>query len=347
VLWTEWNGKYRDTMRKFWKGDGGLASEVATRLSGSSDLYEDDGRKPYASINFITAHDGFPLQDLVSYNEKHNEANGENNQDGANDNESWNCGAEGPTDDPAINALRERQKRNFIATLFFSEGVPMLLAGDELSHSQGGNNNAYCQDNEISWLEWDLDERRQNFLEFVRTCARIWSEQPALQRRKFFLGRAIRGSDIKDISFFEPSGGEMSDDAWADPHVKCLGVRLAGDLLNEMDERGEPVKGDTLLLLMNAHWEEIPFTLPPTTDGDVWQVLVDTAEPDRPLPVRVRPEREQYPLYGRSVALLRTVRPEEANQAVTSTQIEQLRRELREARQSAAPTQGATQPPLI
>jgi isoamylase len=214
VLWTEWNGKYRDTVRKFWKGEGGLASEFATRLAGSSDLYQDDGRKPYASINFITAHDGFTLQDLVSYNEKHNEANGEGNRDGSNDNESWNCGVEGPSDDPNIVSLRERQKRNLFATLMFSEGVAMMVAGDELGHTQHGNNNTYCQDNGLTWLGWELDERKRNFLEFCKRCTRIWREQPVLQRRKFFVGRPIRGSDIKDISFFEPSGREMSDAAW-------------------------------------------------------------------------------------------------------------------------------------
>jgi glycogen debranching enzyme GlgX len=230
VLWTEWNGKYRDTVRKFWKGEGGTAGELATRLAGSSDLYEDDGRKPYASINFITAHDGFTLQDLVSYDHKHNEANGEGNRDGADDNESWNCGAEGPTDDPNIVTLRERQKRNFIATLMFSEGVPMLFAGDELSHTKNGNNNTYCHDNELAVAE--LGDRRRpakkNFLEFVKKCAAIWREQPVLQRRKFFLGRPIRGGDIKDISFFEPGGYEMTDEHWNAGFVKCLGVRPCG-----------------------------------------------------------------------------------------------------------------------
>jgi isoamylase len=329
VLWTEWNGKYRDSIRRFWKGDGGLASEVATRMAGSSDLYEEDGRKPYASINFITAHDGFCLHDLVSYNEKHNEANGEGNGDGANDNNSWNCGAEGPTNDGGINALRWRQKRNLIATLMFSEGVPMLFGGDELSHTKHGNNNTYCQDNELTWLNWDVDSdpQKKEFLEFVRTCTRIWSEQPALQRRKFFLGRPIRGEGVKDISFFTPAGHEMSDKDWNAGFVQCMGVRYAGDMINEVDTYGRPIKGDTLLLLVNAHWEEVPFTLPPTTAGDLWQTLVDTAEPNRPLGVHVRPEKEQFPLYGRSLALLRTVRPEEAEVAITSTQADTLRRE--------------------
>ncbi len=310
VLWTEWNGEYRDDVRRFWKGDGGKVGELATRLAGSSDLYQEDGRKPYASINFVTAHDGFTLQDLVSYDRKHNEANGEDNRDGTDDNFSWNCGAEGPTDDANIVALRERQKRNLVATLLFSQGVPMLCGGDELSRTRFGNNNAYCQDNELNWLDWGTDERRNRFLEFVRTCAGVWRDQPVFQRRKFLLGRAIRGSDIKDISWFSPDGAEMNDRAWDDAHARCLGVRLAGDLINEVDERGEPIRGDTLLLLLNAHWEEIPFTLPETTGGEVWETLVDTAEPDRPLSTRARPPHEQYPLYGRSLALLRTARPE-------------------------------------
>ena len=327
VLWTEWNGKYRDTVRKFWKGEGGQTSELATRLAGSSDLYQDDGRKPYASINFITAHDGFTLQDLVSYNEKHNEANGEGNRDGANDNDSWNCGVEGPTDDPNIIALRERQKRNLIATLMFSEGVPMIVAGDELSHTQKGNNNTYAQDNELTHLNWDLDERKRKFLAFVKKCTRIWSEQPVLQRRKFFLGRAIRGSDIKDITFFEPSGEEMSDEAWNNGSVRCIGIRLAGDIMNEVDDRGEPIVGDTLMLLINGHWETIPFNLPYTKGEQVWESMVDTSDPEMPL--RVCRGGEQYPLQGRSVALLRTAQPEHVGQAASVAEAETLRREAR------------------
>ena len=226
VLWTEWNGKYRDCVRRFWKGDGGTASEFATRLSGSSDLYAWSGRLPYASINFITCHDGFTLQDLVSYNDKHNEANGEGNKDGANDNNSWNCGAEGPTERSQHPArLRERQKRNLIATIFLSQGVPMICGGDELSHSQKGNNNAYCQDSELTWLNWELDQTQTDFLEFVRKAARIWKEQPVFQRRRFFQGRRIRGSDIKYISWFNPGGEEMTDSDWDAGFIKCLGVR--------------------------------------------------------------------------------------------------------------------------
>jgi isoamylase len=329
VLWTEWNGKYRDEVRGFWKGDSGLIDEMATRLSGSSDLYEHSGRKPYASINFITAHDGFTLQDVVSYNEKHNDANGESNRDGSNDNLSWNCGAEGPSDDPEIVKLRERQKRNLMATMIFSQGVAMIYGGDELSHTKGGNNNTYCQDNQITWANWDLDGRKAAFLDFVRQCTTIWSEQPVLQRRNFFQGRAIRGSNIKDITFFSPAGVEMTEQQWTDGNARCMGMRLAGDLIDDVNERGEPIKGDTLLILINAHWEELPFTLPDTLGGDVWQTLVDTAEPDRDTGVRVRPSRETFPLYGRSLAVLRTVRPNEKDQPWTSTQIEQIRKTVR------------------
>ncbi|HXE52208.1 MAG TPA: hypothetical protein VN541_04300, partial [Tepidisphaeraceae bacterium] len=308
VLWTEWNGKYRDTVRRFWKGDGGLVSEFATRLAGSSDLYQHDGRKPYASINFVTCHDGFALQDLVSYNDKHNDANGENNRDGADDNNSWNCGAEGPTDDRNIIELRERQKRNFIATLLFSQGVAMIRAGDELSQTKYGNNNTYNQNNQLTWLNWELDPRQQSFLEFVKTCARIWREQPVLKRRNFFNGRPIRGTDIKDISFFEPCGREMNDQACNAGFVRCMGVRLAGDIINEVDEHGEPIVGDTLLLLLNAHWERIEFTLPETLPEHRWQSMIDTNTPDAP--PRIFEGGEKYLLEGRSLALLRTTRPE-------------------------------------
>ncbi len=334
VLWTEWNGMYRDNVRRFWRGEGGLVRELATRLAGSSDLYERNGRKPYASINFLTAHDGFSLQDLVSYEKKHNEANGEDNRDGADDNNSWNCGVEGPTSDPGIIALRERQKRNLFSTLMFSQGVAMILGGDELSHTKNGNNNTFCQDNELTWLNWKLDDRQKAFLDFVCSCTRIWAEQPTLQRRKFFLGRSIRGHDIKDISFFGPQGSEMSDDAWGTGFVQCLGVRLAGDMLSDVDEKGIPIKGDTLLLLLNAHWEEILFRLPETADGDIWQTLIDTAEPDRSPLAKIHSGREQFPLYGRSVALLRTVRPEQAKDVLTSTQIETLRHEASQPKTS-------------
>lgn len=303
VLWSEWNGRYRDTIRSFWKGDGGLLCDFATRLSGSSDLYELGGRRPYASINFITCHDGFTLEDLVSYNQKHNEANGEENRDGSDNNLNWNCGAEGPTEDPNILALRARQKRNLIATLLLSQGVPMIWSGDELGHSQQGNNNAYCQDNELTWLKWDLSDEQKCFLEFVRTVARIWREQPVFQRRNFFLGRSIR-EGVKDISWLDTTGEEMTDEAWRDGFARSLQVRLAGDIIGDVDEHGEAIVGDTLLLLLNADHEKKVFDLP-TTHGDTnWELILDTAQTtvaESPLLPRAK-----YQLEGRSLAVLLT-----------------------------------------
>lgn len=327
VLWTEWNGKYRDSIRRFWKGEGGVTCDVATRLAGSSDLYESNGRRPYASINFITCHDGMSLQDLVSYENKHNESNGDENRDGAHDNNSWNCGAEGATDDQNIIRLRERQKRNLMATLMFSQGVPMLFGGDELSHTKNGNNNTFCHDDELTWLNWELDERRENFLAFVRHCSMLFREQPVLQRRTFFQGRPIRGTDIRDITFYGPNGEPMSDDAWNTEYVRCIGVRLAGDMIEETNERGEKIIGDTLLILLNAHWEEIKFTLPETPEGVVWEVLVDTAFGDRESPPTIMKGQETMPLFGRSLMLIRAVREEEATLPMTSTQIASMRRE--------------------
>jgi isoamylase len=318
VLWTEWNGKYRDSVRRFWKGDGDLASELSTRLAGSSDLYQSDGRKPYASINFVTCHDGFTLEDVVSYNGKHNEANGEENRDGSNDNNSWNCGAEGPTDNPEVIKLRERQKRNLVATLLLSQGVPMLLGGDELSHSQKGNNNGYCQDNELTWLNWQLDERGQKFLDFVKTVIALRQTQPVFRRRNFFVGRSIRGTDIKDISFLGPDSHEMDDKAWNAGFVRCMGVRLAGDLINDVTERGEPIVGDTILILLNAHHEPIPFTLPRYKKGQYWERLFDTAL-DSGAGERFQ-ENHQYPLQGRSMTVFRTHSDEEAAPVIAPAQ---------------------------
>lgn len=302
VLWSEWNGMYRDTIRSFWKGDGGLLCDFATRVSGSSDLYEVSGRRPYASINFITCHDGFTLEDLVSYNQKHNEANAEENRDGSDNNLSWNCGVEGPTDDPAVRALRARQKRNLIATLLLSQGVPMINGGDELGHTQKGNNNAYCQDNELTWLNWNLDEEQKSFLEFVRTAARIWREQPVFQRRNFFLGRSIR-ENVKDISWLDTTGNEMTDDNWNVGYARCLGVRLAGDIIGDVDDHGEPIIGDTLLLLLNAHHEQIEFILPLTHGDTTWDPLFDTAKTD--VGESLAPA-QKYVLDGRSIAVLLT-----------------------------------------
>jgi glycogen operon protein len=323
--WTEWNGKYRDNVRRFWKGDGGTASEFATRLCGSSDLYERSGRRPYASINFITCHDGFTLKDLVSYNGKHNEANGEDNRDGTDNNDSWNCGAEGPTDDPNIVALRARQKRNFIATLILSQGVPMMLAGDEFGHTQKGNNNTYCQDNELSWLNWSLAEDQKKFLAFVRKATQIRREEAVLQRRSFFQGRSIRGEGVTDVTWFAPSGKDMTDDDWA-AFVKCFGVRLAGDLIGEVDEEGDPIVGDTLLMIMNADANTIPFTLPRANPYHAWERLFDTADDNAP-PAVFDPGAV-YQLRDRSSALFRTILTIPDSPSVTRVQAESMRKEM-------------------
>jgi glycogen operon protein len=279
VLWAEWNGKYRDTVRRYWKSDEGQLSDLAYRLTGSSDLYQRDGRRPSASINFVTAHDGFTLHDLVTYNQKRNEPNGEENRDGANDNYSWNMGVEGETDDPLINELRDRQKRNFLGTLLLSQGVPMLRGGDELDQTQHGNNNAYCQDNEITWLDWDLDDRKISLLEFARKLVKLRLEHPNLHRRKFYQDRSIRGSDIKDIVWLRPDGEEMTDDEWTSGWVRCLGVMLNGQTLDHVDEKGDPVRDDTFVLMLNCHHEPIKFYLPPAPNGDSWEVVVDTNAP--------------------------------------------------------------------
>jgi isoamylase len=303
--WAEWNDRYRDTIRRYWKGDGGVVSELGYRLTGSSDLYEVSGKRPYASVNFVTAHDGFTLHDLVSYNHKHNEANGEDNRDGNDNNQSWNCGVEGPTDDPPIVNLRERQKRNFLATLLLSQGVPMLCGGDEIGRTQHGNNNAYCQDNEISWYDWELDERGRALYAFVQRLIGLRRTQPVLHRRRFFQGRRIRGSEIKDIAWFRPDGREMSDLDWQEPYVRCLGMRLAGDAIEEKDHKGRAIRGDTLLLLFNAHHEALPFVLPAHQPGVRWEPVLDTSDPDDTRALKQLHGGEPYQLDARAVAALR------------------------------------------
>jgi isoamylase len=306
VGWAEWNGKYRDTIRRYMKGDGGQVAELAYRLTGSSDLYSMSGRRPYASINFITAHDGFTLQDLVSYDEKHNEANGENNQDGSNDNLSWNCGMEGPTDNPAVLTLRERQKRNFLTLLFFSQGVPMLCGGDEIGRTQKGNNNAYCQDNEISWYNWTLGREQRHLLEFTQHLIAFRKKHPVLRRRRFFQGRHIRGSEVKDVSWFRPDGKEMSDEDWNAGYVRSLAFRLAGDAMAETDEKGRPIVDDTLLILLNAHHGPLAFTLPAHKRGVRWQPMLDTSVAgDGEKSVALLKGGERYELEARSIAVLR------------------------------------------
>ncbi len=276
VLWTEWNGKYRDAVRDFWRGMGTSLAEMGYRLTGSSDLYQGDGRGPGASINFVTAHDGFTLRDLVSYNDKHNEANGEGNRDGTDDNRSWNCGVEGATEDRDVLELRRRQQRNFLATLLLSQGVPMLLAGDELNRTQRGNNNAYCQDNELNWLDWDLDDKADELLDVTRRLVTLRRDHPVFRRRKFFQGRPIHGSALADIGWFGPDGEEMNDEHWTSGKVVALGMFLNGDEINEPGPRGERIRDDSFLVLINGP-DPVSFRLPDGKWADTYELILDTA----------------------------------------------------------------------
>ncbi|MDT8319417.1 MAG: glycogen debranching protein GlgX [Xanthomonadales bacterium] len=303
VGWTEWNGRYRDAVRAYWKGEGGVIGDLAYRLTGSSDLYEHSGRRPYASINFVTSHDGFTLQDLVSYNEKHNEENGEDNRDGEDHNLSWNCGVEGPTDDPEILALRARQRRNFFATLLLSQGVPMIRAGDEMVHSQQGNNNAYCQDNEISWLDWSRLDEHEDLLSFVRRVIDLRRRHRAFRRRHFFQDRLLKGADTQDIRWLDPTGAEMSDEDWDQQFARCLGFLMGGGELRETDAYGNSLSDDAFLLLLNASSEEISFELPASAGGKDWRRLLDTSLPDAEGDVLHSPASD-YPLVARSLVLL-------------------------------------------
>jgi glycogen operon protein len=288
-LWTEWNGKYRDTVRDFWRGEDATIGEFASRITGSADLYQHSGRRPVASINFVTAHDGFTLNDLVSYNEKHNEANGEDNNDGESHNRSWNAGVEGETDDPEVLALRAQQRRNFIATLMLSQGVPMLLHGDELGRSQGGNNNGYCQDSQLTWIDWEnVDE---GLLEFTKLVTKLRTEHPTFRRRRFFHGRPVRreeGDPVQDIAWLTPAGELMSDEDWDAGYAKSLAMYLNGHGIRETDERGEDVVDDCFFLAFNAHHEPIEFTLPASEYAEGWTVVVDTAELDDVEPVQLK-----------------------------------------------------------
>jgi len=299
VGWTEWNGRYRDTVRDYWRGEPGRTAELGYRLTGSSDLYGPGGRSPSASVNFVTCHDGFTLADLVAHNDKHNEANLEDNQDGEDHNRSWNCGVEGPTEDPAVLALRARQQRNFIATLLLSQGVPMLLAGDELGRSQQGNNNAYCQDNPLSWLDWTLDEQAGALLAFTRRVIAL-SRHPVFGRRGFLQGRDIHGTGLKDIAWLKPDASEMSPEDWETDHTLCLGMHLAGDAIEERDSRGRRLADDDFLVLLNAHHEAIPFTLPAGRPGLEWRLMLDTARE----PIAATRQTASYPLADRSLVVL-------------------------------------------
>jgi glycogen operon protein len=299
--WAEWNGEYRDIVRDYWRGEDRSLGKFALRFTGSPDLYENDRRHPTASINFVTSHDGFTLHDLVSYNEKHNEANQEDNQDGDNNNRSWNCGAEGPTDDPQINALRARQKRNFLTTLMLSQGVPMLVAGDELGRTQGGNNNAYCQDNEISWLDWEHAD--QDLLEFTRTLIHFGRDHPIFRRRSWFQGMPIRGGELVDIEWFTPEGAVMSEEQWNEGFAKSLGVFLNGEGIRRPNLHGERIVDDNFYLLFNAHHEPLTFTLPNADWGQQWICVLDTndAVPQEHNERMSAGQQVQVPEYGLKV----------------------------------------------
>jgi len=299
VLWAEWNGIYRDTMRDFWRGQANVA-DFASRFTGSSDLYQGDGRTPSASINFITAHDGFTLRDLVSYNEKHNEANGEKNEDGTDDNRSWNCGVEGPTDDPVVNTLRARQQRNFLTTLLLSQGVPMILGGDELGRSQGGTNNAWCQDNEISWFDWESGD--DELLAFTQQLIRLRRRHPVFRRSAFLAGREVRGSGLPDVWWFRPDGRRMTQKDWQQEDARTLGVFLNGQEIPSRTPTGEEIADDSFLLLFNAHFEQVMFTLPTRRFGARWVVELSTGDgvPEGPIAGRA-----EVAVQGRALVLLR------------------------------------------
>ncbi len=304
VGWAEWNDRYRDTVRSYWKGDSGTVGDLAYRITGSSDLYAHSGRRPYASVNFVTAHDGFTLQDLVSYNDKHNEANGEENRDGNNNNRSWNCGVEGPTDNPDILALRAKQKRNFMATLFLSQGVPMMYHGDAIGHTQNGNNNAYCQDNETSWLNWNPQQQDRDFLSFVQRMINMRKRHPVFRRRHFFQGRPIKGANIKDVLWLNPAGHEMTEEQWRNPSTSCLGMFLSGQGLEETDERGRKYVDENFFVLLNAHHEDIAFKLPAFRPSTAWAAWMDTSREDGLRTVGTYEAGSDYPLQARSLVIL-------------------------------------------
>ncbi|HEY9778776.1 MAG TPA: glycogen debranching protein GlgX [Leptolyngbyaceae cyanobacterium] len=306
VLWSEWNGKYRDTVRDFWRGQESGLGEFAYRFTGSPDLYfQQNGRRPNASINFVTAHDGFTLNDLVSYNDKHNEANGENSQDGESHNRSWNCGVEGETDDPQVLQLREQQRRNFLVTLILSQGIPMLLGGDEMGRSQKGNNNGYCQDSEISWFDWELVSGNQDLLDFTRELIYLRRQHPVFRRRKWFQGRAIHGAGISDIAWFNPDGSHMTDEQWEIGYAKSIGVFLDGNQIPSPGPQGQRISDDSFLLFFNAHYETMEFTLPSELEEKQWSKVIDTKEPRFVQEEIVFTKGQAVPVTERSLVVLR------------------------------------------
>jgi glycogen operon protein len=302
VLWAEWNGKYRDSIRKFWRGDESQLPEIAYRLTGSSDLYQDNGRNPHASVNFVTCHDGFTLNDLVSYNSKHNEANREDNRDGTDDNSSFNFGEEGETQNQAIVASRTKQMKNFLCTLFLSQGVPMILGGDEIARTQLGNNNAYCQDNETSWFDWNLDDRQKELLDFTTRLISFRKEHPILKRRKFFQGRKLFGGS-KDITWLQSNGEEMTDQVWNQSRIHAIGMILSGDAIDEADQKGSRIADDTLLILLNAKNESAMFRVPKVYGK--WEVMIHTFTQEMKEGKRKLAGGDTFELEGRSVVVMR------------------------------------------
>jgi glycogen operon protein len=307
-LWTEWNGKYRDTVRDYWRGEPATLGEFASRLTGSSDLYEATGRRPSASINFVTAHDGFTLNDLVSYNEKHNEANGEGNRDGESHNRSWNCGVEGPTDDPEVLDLRRRQMRNIMATLMLSQGTPMITHGDEMGRTQHGNNNVYCQDSELSWMDWSLVDKNGDLLAFTRKATALRKIHPVFRRRRFFEGRPIRSADeVHDIAWLTPAGEEMTAEDWDSQFGKSIAVFLNGEALHEPIARGERVIDDSFLLCFNAHDHEVDFVIPRDDYAKEWTAELDTTDPTGEVKLVVN-DGDEVSLPGRALLVFRKTR---------------------------------------
>jgi len=309
-LWTEWNGKYRDTVRDYWRGEPASLGEFASRLTGSSDLYEHSNRRPIASINFVVAHDGFTLRDLVSYNEKRNDANGEGNRDGESHNRSWNCGVEGETDDVAINALRRQQQRNFLTTLLLSQGVPMIAHGDEIGRTQGGNNNVYCQDNELAWIDWKLAENESHLLAFTSAVVSLRQEHAVFRRRRFFAGDAAHGgtSSLGDIEWFSSDGTEMDEEDWRNGYARTLMAFLNGQAIPEPDPHGQRILDSDFLLLFNAHSDPVDFVLPPARYGVTWQIRLDTAVEEPPsVSQKGWLAATTHPVAGRSMVVLESV----------------------------------------
>jgi glycogen operon protein len=305
VNWSEWNGKYRDSVRDFWRGASDTMGEFASRITGSSDLYQFGGRTPRGSVNFVTAHDGFTLADLVSYNEKHNQANAEDNRDGDGHNRSWNCGVEGPTHDLGVLATREQQKRNFLATLFLSQGVPMLLAGDEIGRTQGGNNNTYCHDDRTTWIDWSVAD--PNLLDFTRRLIRLRREHPLFRRRGWFSGRAIKGARLKDLAWFRPDGAEMVAEDWGVGYAKTLGMFVNGRGMRERNPDGSTPADDSFFLIFNSYQEPMEFRLPARSYGNRWVVILDTTQPSMVEGKRIYTDAEEVHAAGRSTVILRRV----------------------------------------